>query len=525
MLNWNSGSAQRPIRLYVGAIGLTAGLLFVLLFAVAAIPAVHAQQRALQATTFDWVAAFGGPDAGAGYSIALDEADNVYTTGYFDGAFDFGGSADPTPIGQRDIFVAKQGADGTLNWVKAMGSTNTDRGRGVAIGSDGAVYVIGHFRQTADFDPDAGTVEATSAGADDIFVLKLDGADGSLDWVQTFGAPAQDYGLGIAVDNADNVYMTGFFSGTVDFDPAPGPGNQEILTSAAEDIFVSSLTSEGAFRWARRVDGPGGDNAESIAVDDAGNVYVTGFFRESGTNFNPGGDPATPPHDSGTDIFLMKYNAAGNFQWVRAMGSSGSDVGHAVTTDNGGNVYVAGAFQGSVDFDPGTGQTILTNEDGSEDGFVAAFRPNGDFLWANQAKGTGEDEATDVAVDGSGRVYVSGFFNGPVELGNVTLNSAAGVDNVFAAIYSTSGGFLSADRIGGDEEDTGPSITADSSNGVYVTGAFSGQANFDPNGGAGGERTSQGATDIFVVKLTTDVAAPAGSDVYLPVVANQGAPN
>src|SRR6185369_16966117 len=167
-------------------------------------------------------------------------------------------------------------------WAKRMGGTATlDDGYSITVDDSGNVYTTGRFQGTADFDPGAGTFNLTSSSGSDIFISKLD-ADGSFVWAKKLGTGT---GHSIAHDHSGNIYSTGEFSGTSDFDPGAGIFN---LTSAGlDDIFISKLDASGNFVWAKRVGGTQLDNSYSISVNDSGYVYITGFFFGT-ADFDPG---------------------------------------------------------------------------------------------------------------------------------------------------------------------------------------------------------------------------------------------
>ena len=163
---------------------------------------------------------------------------------------------------------------GNFVWARQLGGT----GNGIAVDASGNVLTTGSFGGTADFDPGAGTNNLTSAGSFDIFISKLDSA-GNLSLAFAVGAAAggTDKGQAIATDAAGNVYTTGYFQGTIDFDPGPGVS---LMTSAGgTDIFVVKLDSAGNFVWARQFGGTSDDQGNGIAVDASGNVLTTGYFK------------------------------------------------------------------------------------------------------------------------------------------------------------------------------------------------------------------------------------------------------
>ncbi|MBI4946033.1 MAG: SBBP repeat-containing protein, partial [Bacteroidetes bacterium] len=167
-------------------------------------------------------------------------------------------------------------AQPSFTWAKSMGGTDNDRGYSIAVDGSGNVYTTGVFTGTADFDPGAGNYPLTAAGVDglsDIFISKLD-ASGNFVWAKRIGDTDNDRGYSIAVDGSGNVYTTGFFRGTVDFDP--GAGSYPLTAAGSQEFFISKLDASGNFVWAISMSGISA--GYSIAIDGSGYVYTTGLF-------------------------------------------------------------------------------------------------------------------------------------------------------------------------------------------------------------------------------------------------------
>ena len=389
--------------------------------------------------------------------------------------------------------------DVAFGYAAGMGGTGGDVGGGIVVDASGSVYTTGSFQGTADFDPGAGTANLTSTGNFDIFVSKLDSA-GNFVWAKAMGGTSGDFGNGIAVDASGNVYTTGSFKGTVDFDPGMNTFN---LASAAgsSDIFVQKLDSAGDFVWAKAMGGTSSDFGSDIAVDASNNVYTTGGFS-SVADFAPGAGTANLISAGLDDIFVSKLDSLGNFAWAKAMGGTGSDFGSGIVVDASDNVYTTGQFSGTADFDPGTGALDLSST-GQSDIFVSKLNPAGIFLWAGAMGGTTSDTGKDIALDASENVYTTGVFAGTADFdpGEATENLAsAGSNDIFVSKLDSSGIFIWAKALGGTGLDNGLGITVDALSDVYTTGQFSGTADFDPGAGAA-NRTSAGQSDIFVSRL------------------------
>lgn len=371
---------------------------------------------------FLWARRTGGAAFDQASAITMDTFGNVYITGFFEGTVDFNpgeGGANLSSVGGRDIFIQKFDANGDFLWVKQMGGSESDAGLSILIDAFGDLYTTGIFRETIDFDPGEGEANLT-AEDDDIFVQKLD-ADGNFIWAKKIGGPGSDQSYSIATDASGNVYTTGYFTETADFDPGEG---EAILNSIGTfDIFIQKLDPDGNYLWVRQMGGGSTDFGSSIFVDALGNLYTTGRFRET-VDFDPGIETANLSAQGG-DIFIQKLDANGNFLWVKQIGGTAfgpSSLGISITVDDTGNVYTTGYFEGTADFDPGEGSANLTSA-GSRDIFIQKLDVNGDFLWVEKIGGPDSDVGNSITIDEFGDIYVTGYFTGTVDFGPGTETS------------------------------------------------------------------------------------------------------
>ena len=421
------------------------------------------------------IASAGGINSDIGNSIAVDGSGNVYVTGYYNGTATFGATT-ITSAGSSDIFVAKYNSSGTLQWVQSAGGTNADSGYSIAVDGSGNVYVTGYYYGTATF----GATTTTSVGAGDIFVAKYN-SSGTLQWVQSAGGTGTDIGNSIAVDGSGNVYVTGYYQGTATF------GGIAKISVGSNDIFVAKYNSSGNMQWVQSAGGPSIDIGQSIAVDGSGNVYVTGYYNGTAT-FG-----ATTITSAGSyDIFVAKYDPVGvSWAWVQSAGGTSSDICYSIAVDGSGNVYVTGYYQGTATF----GATTITSVGGSNDIFVAKYNSSGSVQWVQSAGGPSSDNGYSIAVDGSGNVYVTGYYYGTATFGATPITSAGGGD-IFVVKYNNSGSVQWVQSAGGTNADSGKSIAVDGSGNIYVTGYYYGTATFGAT-----SITSAGFSDIFVARL------------------------
>ncbi len=423
-----------------------------------------------------WAKNAGGTSDDYCYGIAVDASGNSYVTGIFSNSATFG-STTLISNGDYDIFIAKLDSSGDWEWAKKAGGTGGDWGYGIAVDTDGNSYVTGIFYSaTAAF----GDITLESSGGVDIFVAKLD-SSGDWEWANKAGGTDDDWVNGIAVDASGNSYVTGFFDISATF------GYTTLINSGGYDIFVAKLDSSGN-NWLMAT--KAGENinyyGNGIAVDADGNSYVTGYFEGSSTFCS------TVLTSSGYyDIFVAKLDSSGNWEWAKKAGGTNYDFSYSIAVDTSGSCYITGEF-----FDYATFGDIILTSNGSYDIFIAKLDSNGNWLWAKNAGGTGDDIGYGIAVDASGNSYVMGnFFSTTATFGSTTLTSN-GVSDIFVAKLDSSGNWLWAKNAGGTSFDYGSGIAVDASGNSYVTGYFADSATFGST-----TLTSYEYYDIFVAKL------------------------
>lgn len=208
----------------------------------------------------------------------------------------------------------------------------------------------------------------------------------------------------------------------------------ELLFGLFITMFSTAIHAQ-TFEWVKSMGGNSNDQSWQVATDRNGNVYAAGYYISATADFNAGGTGGVITNAGDYDAFLAKYDAGGNFLWAKSIGGGGTDQGYGVNTDGAGNVYVTGYFQSpTMDLNPGgTGGTI-TNAGGGNDIFVVKYDAGGNFLWAKDMGGSGDDYGRTVVIDAGGNVYVTGYFGSttadfnPGGSGGSTLTSAGGID-------------------------------------------------------------------------------------------------
>lgn len=455
-----------------------------------------------------------------GWDIATDQSGNVYITGVFQGSPDFDPGPDTAilPGTSGGAYFAKYDACGNYIWAKYIPSAH---GTAVCIDHNNDVLITGTFTATADFDPGVNTVNLTPVGSYDFYFAKYD-SNGNYIWAKSIGGSGVDQSYDIGVDLNNNIYLTGYSTGTVDFNPGSGVANR--TASSMGDIFVAKYDGNGNFSWAFNIlcsDLTGYHYGFGLAVDKNSNVYVTGSYRAT-ADFDPGPGQAIRGTTTGLDeYFCAKYDASGNFVWANSIEGAGGtwngDAGHGICVDSAGSVYVTGWFNYMADFDPGPNTAIQTADGGGIEVFFMKYDTDGKYLWAKRIAGTADAVGRNIEVGPSGNIYVSGKFKGKGDFnpgtGLDTISTTAGWHDIFLAKYDPNGDFISAGKIGGEgflEECFGMSV--DDKENVYITGGFSYTCDFDFS------------ADSAIFTANASVGYPYTTDLYFAKYSNPSIP-
>lgn len=383
-----------------------------------------------------WVKQTGDVNSGSSEikSLAFDKLGNICVGGNFSGTIDFDSSNDEfslTSSGHDDGYVQKIKTNGDLIWVKKLGGSEPDFLKAIAVDNNGNILSTGFFNKTADFNPGSGVnnLEAYPDYYPDIFVSKLN-SNGDFLWVKKIGGPSSEYSNSVAVDMDGNIFITGSFISTTDFDP--GVGTNEITSYGVnKDAFILKLDSNGSFNWVNRYGSAMYDLGNSVTADNEGNVYVTGGF-DYGVGFDPPYYTSQSFVSRGEmDVFVQKLDTDGSSVWVKQMGGEGGDVGKSLKVDSKGDIIVAGIFSGTANF--GTGLTEFNLEsNGSDDIFIQKLNEDGDFIWAESFGGEGMDICHDIALDPFDNIYSTGVFSQSVDfdpgVNKYELTSSGGFD-------------------------------------------------------------------------------------------------
>ena len=422
---------------------------------LATVPA-HAQ------LSVQWITQYGSAGNDTAYGIAVDALGQSWVGGSTRG--NLGG----TNAGIFDVFLSRLSPSGSVDFTRQRGSTGFEAGYGgVALVGSGSVFAGGDATSTA-FDGQ------TPLGNEDGLLVRYD-TSGTWQGTKRLGGPAYDSTRALA-GNATNLLATGFTQSSFD-----GQTN-----AGFNDAFLSKRDSTGTVLWTRFVGTSSDDRGSAATFDSAGNGYLAGFTLGSLSGFSNAG---------ASDIFVSRYDPAGNLTLLKQVGTSGSDGASAVKVDASGNIYLAGGTQGALGGESNAGGT---------DAFIMKLDSNGNLLWTRLIGGTGNDDSYALGLDATGHVWIGGSststFGG---------HSNGGGYDAFIAEYDSTGLLLGTSFLtsSGDDEILGMALGPDGS--AYVTGYT--------NGALGGPNA--GSSDIFVAKIT---AAPEPSAALLLAGAGAG---
>lgn len=368
----------------------------------------------------DWVRTFGGPESDYATGVSLDDLGNVFVVGAFRGAVDMDpgtGTATLTSAGGHDVFLTKYAPNGEYLGAWRTGGAGYDEAKSVAVGGSGGVYVLSYFTGTIDADPGDPVLSIASEGQLDVLVQRFLG-DGTLGWAHAVGGAGTDFGLSLALDVDENIWMTGSFESTIDLDP--GAGVAALTSAGAWDVFVAKWASNGTFLWAGRMGGPENfDTGYDLAVDGEGNTWVIGSFFGS-ADFDPGAGvhTLTASSEGSDDVFVVKLAADGEFLWAGSFGGGDADLGYGIGVNTGGQVLLTGFFSGLADLDPSTEGVfeVSTSEANYFDGFLSLLDGDGTFIRAWTLGGAGSIATQSMVVSDNGMLTMVGHFENTVDL-------------------------------------------------------------------------------------------------------------
>ncbi len=442
-----------------------------------------------------WSRTVGGVSKEFGLAAAVDPGGNVYMAGTFSSAsIAFGGKVH-TSAGKADIFLVSFSPSGVLRWSKTFGASSDDGVGDLAVDAHGNIYLLGQYGNYSATTISFGGGTLTSSKSLDVYLASFTSA-GKHRWSKSFDGGWLDYGRGLDLDSAGNVYITGVYGDTYYGDWIT-IGGTTLKTKGSDDIFLASFTSTGVHRWTKGYGSGGLDEGMDVAADAGGNIYLVGDACGGGQKYSVNLGGGAIPCNMYGDVILASYTSAGKHRWSKVFGDYSWDKANGVAVDGLGNVYITGFFGSNpgpyypgVDFGGGKLKSV-----GGFDIFLASYSSGGTHRWSKRFGGSGHDYGYGLAVDGQGNVLLSGEANAGVNMGGGILANAGKLD-MFAAGF-TSGGVHRWSRMHGTAGvDESGRLAGGKDGSVVVPGYHSGTVSF-----GGAKHTGKGWYDAFVIKL------------------------
>lgn len=462
---------------------------------------VISMTAAAQVPVLDWADQISVNGTGNSSDMITDANGNVYVVGTVESLTDF----DPGPgvynnywySGASTIYIQKLDVNGNMLWTRFMETDGACSAESIALDMNGNIYVTGGFSNSLAMYNGPVPYGVSPVGDRDVFVLKLDSGANIL-WLESMGGSQYEEGVDIAVDSLENVYITGFFEGTADFDPDYND-ILELTSNGGVDIFIEKLDINGDLVWVKQIGGGLWDLGTSISVSPAGDVYCVGEHRDT-VDLDPGLGIHMSIASGQSVVYLEKLTTDGDFVWAKTINGIGVNdytISASCAIDASENIYLAGKMSGTVDLDPNAGTFLLSNQNT----FIEKIDQNGTFLWGNSIQGSlGVEE---IKIDSQGASYLTGSFIGTIQIdpsgSNFSMTSSAGSD-IHVQKFNPNGSFGWAINMGGTGYDWASAIALDNNNNILVTGTFNQTADLDP-GAATLSFTSAVGNDIFVLKL------------------------
>ncbi|OFY85671.1 MAG: hypothetical protein A3F72_12010 [Bacteroidetes bacterium RIFCSPLOWO2_12_FULL_35_15] len=501
-----------------------------------------------------WTQTLGGSGDDFGNSITSDASGNIYATGSFENTVDMDPGTAVSNIvsnGASDVFIEKLNAIGNFVWATNTGDINADVGKFIKTDASKNVFVLGDYTGTPDFNPGVSSFNLSSNGGTDIFMQKLDSLG---NFINAFseGGTLNDYGNAFTLDPTGNIYITGTFQSTVDFDPGMGISN--ITSAGLSDMFIQKLNPSFILLFVKSIQGIDIGISNSIITDASGNIYTSGGFGGV-TNFDPGTTNTIQRAVNINNFYIHKLNSAGVFKWVHSNTSasrfdtnsittdiygnsystysysywadehyiekidpSGNIIWHfsdfggsKIITDSSGNIYVIGGFSGTQDFAPGSAIYNITAANTSES-FIVKLNNSGNLIWVKTLQlmtGNTYDKisALGIAVDTIGNVYLNGYFEGTVDfdpgIGVNNISSTTTLNNdAFVCKLDSLGSFVWVKKLGVNYSDTfGRGIQIDSYGNPVILIDYSVQIDADPGSGVYTIGNGLGYPGSMILKL------------------------
>lgn len=479
-----------------------------------------------------WGTYYGGAQVDEITDGAYTNTNHLYVIGetYSPTAISFNGSGVVHQLSytaNRDGFIVKFDANGTRIWSGYFGGASDERAEGIAVNSNGDIYVSGYTQSTSGITSLGAHQTSHGGGGLDGYLIKFN-SNGQRLWATYYGGNGEDYAWDCSLDGSENIFIAGY-SSSFDTGPIGTAGTHQQNKAFRTDAFVAKFNASGIRQWGSYFGGNGEDLCWSCSADNAGNVYLTGWtttrsggiaggsyvYQPSHANPSSWGDPDAEPI---YDAFIVKFNSTGTRDWSTYYGGTGFDWGRFISVNSSNDIFITGYTNSPSGI--ATSGTHQTTIDPSytifQDAFILKFNTSGNRVWGTYYGGNSDDNPLGCASDMWGNVYMSGYTNSTTGIAttdafNTTLS---GGNDAFLVLLNNSGNRIWGTYYGGPGNDQGANCFADNLGNSYLVGTTYSFQN-DTMSTVGAHQSSLGGDgDGFVVKFNSC------TNIILPSITN-----
>ena len=385
------------------------------------------------------------------------------------------------------IFTLSMNAQNlNLTWAKQFAGPSNQKPENSIVDNAGNIISVGFFEGITDFDPNAGSVVLSSAGVKDGYLSKLD-ANGNYVFALALGSTMDDIVYDVSVDGANNIYVTGEFRGTVNFDPlGTGVGSPTTLTAfTGVNAFVAKYNPMGGLQWVRKIANngtTGGESGRAIHADIDGNVVSTGI-HVGVVDFDPGVGVVELGQAWATSAYIQKLTTDGLYVWARVFANNWASP-TKIVQDDAGNVFTMGIFYSTMDFDPGAGTFVLNGQ--YYDNYILKLNNLGNFVWAKHLTSTGTVNGDDMQFDSQGNIYIVGGHNATTDfnpdlVAAESLVAPNGQYRAYLLKLDAMGLFQWVKVLAPNAVSRAYYLQIDNEDHLHIAGTFQGASDFDPD--------------------------------------------
>ena len=458
----------------------------------------------------EWARTFGQTNYDFISDFEIDESQNIYITGTFCGTIDLATEENPITLeaySECDILVAKLNPDGLALWAFNIGGDTYSGGNGISLDDNQNIYITGYFDGTADFDPSNNDAtlsilesQINPINSPDGFIAKYD-SGGNYIWAHHIGGRGIDKPLNIVFSPDSSFYLNGNYTDTANF--STNPLEEELLIAQNfSDAFVAKYDLQGQLIWLRGFGGASTESANELIVLDDQSIIVSGDFSVN-VEFVPGGETITD--QNGNDIILTRYDVDGNLVWANAISGENNEGIRAIQQVDSNSFIIGGYFSNSIIFNVGTNEEEFYYSTQLVNGFIASYSIDGDYDWSINFGGPEYGAFVNaLAIDDQKNIFATGGFLGSIDLDpgpDSAGFTSMGSSDIYLAKFDSLGNYQWGQTVGGLSQNSSTGLHLDQQENILLFGTFKSAIDLDPGPG---EFTfsSNGQTDPFIAKYT-----------------------